>query len=278
MSWSGRGIVFPRDDWELVRKLDLSREEGPLLNRPGIYILEGPSEDEHRPQIYIGEADDCCKRIEQQRKAKDFWNRAVCFVSPTNDLNKAHVKWIEFELHKRAMEAAQSVVSNGQEPQRTALSQVDRIFAESFLSEVLRILPLVEIRSFHVPKKIEVPVGPTPPHEVDTIIVPAKEEGFNKVFLGENRWYAIRIAGGQLHKIKYIAAYQTSPISSVTHYAQVAEIQPFGDNGKFQLIFKEPAQSFPKPIPFGNAKWGTLQGPRYTRLDRLRNATDLSQI
>jgi hypothetical protein len=43
--------------------------------------------------------------------------------------------------------------------------------------------------------------------EVDTIVVPAREEGFQDVFLGENRWYAIRIHGTMRPQIKYIAAY-----------------------------------------------------------------------
>ena len=41
----------------------------------------------------------------------------------------------------------------------------------------------------------------------DTIIVPAQKEGFEKVFLGENCWYAIRISGGMLQNIKRIAGY-----------------------------------------------------------------------
>jgi hypothetical protein len=40
----------------------------------------------------------------------------------------------------------------------------------------------------------------------DTIIVPAREDGFSELFLGENRWYAIRIGGADAdtpHRIKY---------------------------------------------------------------------------
>ena len=33
--------------------------------------------------------------------------------------------------------------------------------------------------------------------ELDTIIVPAREEGFNRVFLGENAWYAIKISSSR---------------------------------------------------------------------------------
>ena len=59
----------------------------------------------------------------------------------------------------------------------------------------------------------------------DTIIVPAHEEGFNEVFLGEDQWYAIRISAAMKDKIKFIAAYQVAPISAITHVAEVKEFQ-----------------------------------------------------
>jgi hypothetical protein len=72
----------------------------------------------------------------------------------------------------------------------------------------------------------------------DTIIVPAKEEGFKKEFLGNNQWYAIRISAAMKERIKYIAAYQVSPISAVTHIAEIAEIKPYQDSGKYLVLFK----------------------------------------
>jgi hypothetical protein len=108
--------------------------------------------------------------------------------------------------------------------------------------------------------------------ERDTVIVPAQEDGFRKVFLGENCWYSIRIGGGMLPKIKYIAAYQTSPVSAITHHARVERIEPYGDEGKYRLIFAEPAKPLPKPIPFADAPQGSMQGPRYTSLAKLQSA------
>lgn len=113
--------------------------------------------------------------------------------------------------------------------------------------------------------------------ELDTIVVPAQKEGFERVFLGEHRWRAIRISGGMLPKIKWIAAYQSNPISAVTHVAPVAHIEPYGESGKYQVVFSEPAESI-KPIPFGNAPSGMMQGPRYTTYRKLVTANSLVEL
>lgn len=47
--------------------------------------------------------------------------------------------------------------------------------------------------------------------DLDTVVVPAQEDGFQEVFLGEHRWYQIRIHASMLPRIKYIAAYRPSP-------------------------------------------------------------------
>lgn len=74
--------------------------------------------------------------------------------------------------------------------------------------------------------------------ELDTIIVPAMEEGFNQVFLGENCWYAVRISAPMLNRIKYVAAYQVAPVSGVTYYASVDRIEKYKETGKYIIYFK----------------------------------------
>lgn len=107
----------------------------------------------------------------------------------------------------------------------------------------------------------------------DTIIVPAQEEGFRRVFLGENRWSAIRIGAAMKERIRYIAAYQIRPISAVTHIGAVKEIRPYQDTGKYEVIFEGPAEKI-TPIPLGEPK-NSPQGPVYAEKGVLLNAKKL---
>jgi hypothetical protein len=68
------------------------------------------------------------------------------------------------------------------------------------------------------------------PAEVDTIVVPARDEGFKDVFIGENRWYSIRIHPSMIPKIKNIAVYRVVPEQAITHLASVASIEQWRDS------------------------------------------------
>lgn len=41
--------------------------------------------------------------------------------------------------------------------------------------------------------------------DIDTVVVPAQDDGFEAVFLGEDRWYAVRIHPTMISQLKYIA-------------------------------------------------------------------------
>lgn len=115
------------------------------------------------------------------------------------------------------------------------------------------------------------------PDELNTIVVPAREDGFEQ-FIEHNRWFAIRISASMIDKIKYIAAYQVAPISAITHYAEIASIEKWQDTNKYILYFKEAARQIPS-IPLDKDKKGLApQAPRYTSFDKLIKAKKLSQV
>jgi hypothetical protein len=114
--------------------------------------------------------------------------------------------------------------------------------------------------------------------EFDTIVVPAQEDGFQETFLGENQWYAIRIHASMIPQIKYIAVYRVAPVSAITHWALVKEIQPWENTGKFVVDFVDAAKEI-GPIPLvPKSRVKALQGPRYTSFDRLQIAKTLDEV
>ena len=68
-------------------------------------------------------------------------------------------------------------------------------------------------------------------------------------------------------RIKYIAAYQVAPISAVTHIAEIQEIRPYKDTGKYLIVFKNPAEKI-KKIPNKNPKYAP-QNVVYVKRDVL---------
>ena len=276
--------MFPRSKWPEVR----NRAE---FGRTGVYILTGYSEgDDELPTVYVGQADGVKSRIDSHLQLKDFWDTGIVFVSNSGGLNRAHVTWLEHALVARAQETKRCRLANGNAPQEPALSEAEKADTQAFLREMLQILPLINLRVFDAPRAVAVagpgalaPIVSTTKSTTkqkglrDTVVVPAQQEGFESTFLGQNCWHAIRIAGGMLDKIKYIAAYQSNPVSAITHYAPVSQIEPYGESGKYKLVFSEKAKPI-GPIAIGDAPTGSMQGPRYTTIDRLRKAKTLSEL
>lgn len=281
MNWTGKGVAFPRDKWRETKTRD-------SFKKPGVYILVGHIDaDDDLPTLYIGQSDELHRRIESHYQNKDFWNWGVVFVSTSGSgLNRAHITWLEYALIERAQKANRCRMNNNATPSEPTLSESEKADTRAFFREILQILPLAGLRALEIPRPVvaseqsdlDVKRPKAGIRTDDTIIVPARREGFDQVFIGENAWYAIRIAGGKLPKIKYIAAYQGSPISAITHYAPVERIEPYGENGKYKLFFAEPAKLLKRPIPFADARAGSMQSPRYTTLTKLMEAEKVADI
>jgi len=124
-----------------------------------------------------------------------------------------------------------------------------------------------------------VAVSTIDPSTIDTVVVPAQAEGFQKTFLDENCWFAIRIHSSMIPKIKHIAAYQVLPVSAITHVAEVKKIERWKDSSKYILYFTAPAKPVGpiKLIPKPNGKVKAPQAPRYTSFERLMKAKNLDE-
>jgi hypothetical protein len=149
-NWTGRGFDFARPEWTTVR----ARED---FAKPGVYVLTGLTDD-GQPRAYIGEADELRARINQHFSgpgAKEFWTRAIAFVSKDENLNKAHVRFLEARLVALGIAAKRVKLENATAPAVPALSEYDRSEAQTFLDEMLVIYPLLGIDAFAPPPKQE---------------------------------------------------------------------------------------------------------------------------
>jgi len=142
-NWTGRALDFARADWARIR----GRAD---FLRPGVYLLRGMGED-GVDRIYIGEADQLASRLAQHfsgPSAKDFWTRAIAFTSKDENLNKAHVRYLESRLLDLARSAKRVRIENGTLPAPPSLSEADRAETDAFLDEMLVIFPLVGVDAF----------------------------------------------------------------------------------------------------------------------------------
>mgnify|MGYP005664556093 CR=1 FL=1 len=81
-------------------------------------------------------------------------------------------------------------IDNSVTPKESRLIESEKADTAEFLNEILSILPLIDIRVFQEPQKIGVSREAQPTNSAstikDTIVVDAREEGFQRVFLGED--------------------------------------------------------------------------------------------
>lgn len=143
-NWIGRGIICPRSQFREAK----SRPE---FRKTGVYVLRGPSESGDLPTIYIGEGDPALPRLEQHIARKDFWTSLILFTSKDDNLNKAHVQYLEARLVALAKDAKRCILDNGNTPELPSLSEPDTAEMEGFLEEMLLIYPLLGLTIFERP-------------------------------------------------------------------------------------------------------------------------------
>ena len=153
--------------------------------------------------------------------------------------------------------------------------------AQAFLADMLLILPMLGINAFPPPKQDDPsdqvqPVG-SENDKFDTIVVPAREEGFKQRFLNEHCRFAVRINVKHISKLKFIAAYQVAPVAAITHIAEIDAIVPYNDTGKYMIKFKGAATAI-VPIPRPESSEINMQSSRYALKEKLLAAKNLDQV
>ena len=140
-NWTGKAVMFPRALYTRVR----DRQE---FQTPGVYLLLGPRTEGDGDTLYIGEGDPVRPRLDEHYAKKDFWTRSVFFVAGANQLNKAHVQYLEAQLVKLASAANRVPLDNGNKPSPPTLSEADEAYMDVFLQNILGMLPVLGIQAF----------------------------------------------------------------------------------------------------------------------------------
>ena len=127
-NWSGKAYKIPR-----IRIKDCV-DRSDLVNT-GVYLLLG-KDDNGKELVYIGEAESIFKRLTQHLSQKDFWNEAIVFISKDENLNKAHIKYLENRLYEMAASAKRYKIENSITPTQSSISEPDRAEMEEFLENI----------------------------------------------------------------------------------------------------------------------------------------------
>lgn len=139
-NWTGKAYKLPR----ITIKDCGDRDE---LRTTGVYLLFG-KDDDGNDQVYIGEAEEILKRLTQHVSGKDFWNEAIVFISKDDNLNKAHIKYLENRLFDLAKTVKRYKVENTITPTLSSISESDVAEMEEFLENIKLLVSTLGHRTF----------------------------------------------------------------------------------------------------------------------------------
>jgi len=129
-NWTGKAFKIPR------KRIKDSSDRAELQGT-GVYMLFGRSpKSENKDLAYIGEAEVIFKRLSQHLATKDFWNEAIIFVSKDENLNKAHIKYLESRLYEIAIDVNRYELDNSNIPSLPTISESDQAEMEEFIENI----------------------------------------------------------------------------------------------------------------------------------------------
>lgn len=103
----------------------------------------GNDDNTDSKQIYIGEAENIINRIKQHVAEKDFWTECIVFISKDNNLNKAHIKYLENHLYLLAQNSKRYEILNLNIPSESSISEMDQAEMDEFIDNMRLILSVL---------------------------------------------------------------------------------------------------------------------------------------
>lgn len=125
-NWTGMAYKIPRN---MVKESENRND----LSSPGVYFLFGRDDENDKPLVYIGEAENIILRLKQHLDKKDNWNEVIVFISKDSNLNKAHIKYLENKFYTIAKDCGRYSVDNSNIPTRSMVSESEVAELEEFI-------------------------------------------------------------------------------------------------------------------------------------------------
>lgn len=146
-NWTGKAYKIPRN------KIKDCKDRPDIFNT-GIYLLFGKDQD-GKELVYIGEAETVLNRLNQHLAQKDFWNESIVFVSKDENLNKAHIKYLENRLYDIASKVNRYKLENSNIPTLSSIYESDRAEMEEYIENIKLLVNTLGHKVFEDKREIQ---------------------------------------------------------------------------------------------------------------------------
>jgi hypothetical protein len=269
-------FVVPRRELDFVK----TRSE---LTQPALYMLF----DDERTSVYIGECDNFVHRVKDHEARKDFWQWAIICVSQSGSLNKAVVKYLEYYAVQKAIEINRFSMQNRNAPAENSLHEFDQATALDYFADIELLTAALGYNVFE-PRKDESTAEAEPKEKqlvsqdqrlYDTIVSPCSGDGFQRAFVDKNAWWAVRIGQPAQSKLKYVALYESAPVSAIRAYAKITKIEPMpNEPGRYIIYHDGNINYLEQPVVLGENTNLSLQGSRYYLLSDILSSKTIGEL
>ena len=141
-------VIVPRANLSIVNE----REE---LKTPAFYILLGENEAMN-PEAYIGETENFKERVKDHDYKKQFWQKALIFISKDGAMTKADVQYLEHLAYAEAKKANRySLDGNKQIPKAPNLPEHQKDSIDGFFEDIRFLASFVGCNIFDIAREKE---------------------------------------------------------------------------------------------------------------------------
>ena len=135
-SWnSGELYSAPRENVDELLKTD-------ACSKYGVYLLLS------KDMVYVGQASDLKKRINQHKVGKDWWESVVILTTKGDDLNHSDIDYLEAVLIDKAYKIGRLDVDNKNKGNPKKVGKFREVFLGQYLDEALFLMQLIGITVF----------------------------------------------------------------------------------------------------------------------------------